>query len=615
MAGYRISLRYKLALPVSISVFGILLLLTHATIQVVREFVVEAFQAQIADETEIFTKTIRDPFLERDFVRLQARLEGLAAREEVYGVQIVDRDGMPILQAPVFRKLPLAKGGFAGTQALFSHQSLTALLFRLEEESPGRLEKLPDLFVATSPLLREAREFGRELGRVQIFFTSHAVNEKIRRIYRQKILLSFVGALGIALLTSVLTWLAIRPLFRLGRTVQEILKGQMGVRARIHSGDEIEEVANAFNEMLGRLELTLTNLRLRSEALEESEEKYRVLVENATDVIWLLSPDGRIIFANQGFLGVSRENLLKEGLSLFLSFNEEDSVQRFNAALKEVKKEKRPVDHVATVFHPPSLPSELYYLTNLTPVLAHGGRLKAIQAVSRDVTELKRIEMMKERLVRDVAHELKTPVAKFQMSLHWLEKEFQKLPEGKRYQELVDLMRRNADLLMSMITEITDLSRLEAGTEQPEKKPCDLNRILARVCEDTEPLVREKNLVLEKRLSSGPLSFEGDETMLYRLFSNLVTNAMKFTSQGKISVQSEKNESHLRVTVADTGIGLEKKDLERVFDRFFQKTPATSGMGIGLALAREITLLHGGRIWAESGGPGKGSSFIVEFHP
>jgi len=610
MNGYRISLRYKLALPVSVFVFLMLILLTHTTIRVVRDFVVEAFQGQISIQVEDFTKAIRSSFLFRNYTYLQFHLDAMASRPEVYGVEVVDREGLPILQAPIFRKLPILKDPVSGTRALFPVQSLLSILFQPERISSeeGRGE-FPDLFVAASPIFRE----GKELGNVQIFYTAHKVHDQIRRIYRKRIFFSFLGAMAIAFLTSAVTWLAIRPLFRLRITVLDILKGRMGVRAKIHSGDEIEDLAEAFNEMLNRLEHSMRNHQLRTEALEESEERYRALVENASDVIWLLSPAGQIIFLNQAFEGLRREDLLKEGLPLFLSFHTDESILHFNTALNQVKKEKVPVDHVATVFHHPQSRRQIYYSTNLTPVFTHGRELKAIQAVSRDVTELKRIEVMKERLIRDVAHELKTPVAKFQMTLNWLDQEFQKEKAGERYKELVGLMKRNADLLMSMIAEVMNLSRLEAGTEPLARKPCDLGQILSQVCEDMDPLIREKKLSLEKRLDGQSIPFEGDAAMLYRLFTNLVVNALKFTPQGRIVVEAQKNKREVRIRVSDTGVGLEKGDLEKVFDRFYQKSAATPGMGIGLALAREIAVLHGGRIWAESEGPGKGSRFIVEF--
>lgn len=587
--GYKVSLRYKLALPVWVFVFLILVLLTHTSIRLIRSFVLDSFQERVLTETETFAENINPTFLRRDFKALRSHVDWFMKGGKALGVRIEDREGMVILRG---------RSEFPFAEPSLMHERLWGVRMLAD-----------GAYMVTVPLGLEAQERGR----LRIFFSAKDVDLMVRSIYRERIFISFVAGLAIAVITAAWTWITIRPLFRLRSTVQQILKGETGARAQIHTGDEIEELAEGFNEMVGRLQQSLRNLRSRSEALEESEEKYRVLVENASDVIWLLSPGAQIVFLSQGFAGFQRSELLSEGLELFLSFHSGDSAEKFQTALDQVRQQKTPVLHLATVYRHPKTGAEVFYSTNLTPVLTRGGGLKAIQAVSRDVTELKRIEMMKDRLIRDVAHELKTPVAKFQMTLKWLEKEM--APKGREadYHDVVELMKRNADLLMSIITEVMDLSRLESGAEAFDRKPCDLNQILKRVCDDLEPIVKEKKLRLERGLAGSPLEVQGDEKMLYRLFSNLVVNAVKFTSEGKIVVESRAVDGACLARIRDTGIGLEKEDMEKVFDRFYQKSPATTGMGLGLALAREIVHLHGGRIWAESEGPGKGSAFVVEF--
>jgi len=271
------------------------------------------------------------------------------------------------------------------------------------------------------------------------------------------------------------------------------------------------------------------------------------------------------------------------------------------------------VTHVASTHRHKRTGHEIFYQTNLTPMLNHEGEVKLIQGVMRDVTELRRIEMMKDSLIRDVAHELKTPTAKFEMAVNWFEKEMHEQPEMRKYGNLIEMLRNNTDRLMKTITSIMDLSRLESGMTDVVKSDIDLNNLLREVCHDMEPLCRQQGLTLDSSLAGEVLPLRGDHDMLYRLFVNLIGNSIKFTPKGSIALRSWRDDDLIYAEVRDTGMGIPSEDLEKIFDRFVQKTASSLGIGVGLTISRDIANLHDGNIRAESEGPGKGSVFKVEF--
>jgi signal transduction histidine kinase len=175
------------------------------------------------------------------------------------------------------------------------------------------------------------------------------------------------------------------------------------------------------------------------------------------------------------------------------------------------------------------------------------------------------------------------------------------------------MLSENADRLMRTISSIMDLSKVESGMSDIQKQELDLNEVLRLVADDMRPLVEEHHLKLEVRLCPTPLKMLGDPDMLYRVFVNLVTNAAKFTPDGKIMITSSVRGNDICAEVADTGIGIEQENLQKIFVAFFQKTPSTLGIGVGLTISKEIVALHEGEIWVESEGFGRGSVFKTIF--
>ena len=587
--GWRVPIRYKLSLPVLILVLGIVFFVLMTTFNVFRDMMVKYKEARLQTIAEIFSETLKIPLEARDQRSLKAYIQLLAEQSDVDEVRVEGPDGKVIGSSrPENESFP----------GLFYKQDF----FGVEKINP-------DTYAAVAPIMS-----GEEtLGRLIIIFSNIEVEKELRKIFVEKFFVAFLLVIFVTLVITGITWLVMRPLTSLQKTARNILAGDLEARANIHSGDEIQEVGEAFNKVVSRLVQSFEHLRARSQALEESEEKYRSIVNDVSDIIFSITPEGEMMILNRGFSGYTREEILAEGLPLFFLMHAPGEAQKFQDALETIVRTKKPVEHLNTQQFHRLHHAEIYYQTNLTPVVDYEGTLRLIQGVMRDITDLRHVEMMKETLVRDVAHELKTPTAKFIMTTQLLAKQLANSPDKDRFLPLIKMLSDNADRLMRTISSIMDLSKVESGMSDIKKQELDLNEVLKLVADDIRPLVEQHHLKLEIRLSPLPLKMLGDPDMLYRVFVNLITNATKFTPDGTITVTSSVRGSDVFAEVADTGIGIDPENLQRIFEAFFQKTPSTLGIGVGLTISKEIVALHEGEMWAESEGAGRGSVFKVVF--
>lgn len=235
---------------------------------------------------------------------------------------------------------------------------------------------------------------------------------------------------------------------------------------------------------------------------------------------------------------------------------------------------------------------------------------KMVVAIARDITHRKKLEAMKDTILQDVAHELKTPMAKLSVSLEILNQKLSEEAKASVSQQL-GVCRRATDRLHQTVEGILHLSRLESHAVHIEMEEVLLGEVLQTVVAELTDLGERKGVALKLVLPADPFSIRGDREMLRRLFVNLIQNAIKFTQQGEVNVELQNDSEFVRVAVKDTGIGLEPGDLTKIFGRFFQKTAAVEGSGIGLTIAQKIVAFHNGVIWAESEGIGRGTQMYV----
>jgi two-component system phosphate regulon sensor histidine kinase PhoR len=261
------------------------------------------------------------------------------------------------------------------------------------------------------------------------------------------------------------------------------------------------------------------------------------------------------------------------------------------------------------------------------PICENAGNVVGIVVVLRDVTKEREIERMKKDFISSVSHELQTPLTSI-MAYTDAILSMPDLPEESRREYLL-IVEEESKRLANLIESILEISRIESGRIQIVRQDVNVAAVIMRVLSALKPLADKRLIRLELDLPAVPLILKGDETKIESVISNLVNNAIKFTPENgavNISVrlsaigpprggpQAEPGTpSGVFISVADTGLGIPKESLPRIFDRFYRvyrpgvKVPGT---GLGLAIVKEYVEMHGGRIEVESK-EGRGSNFTV----
>ena len=234
---------------------------------------------------------------------------------------------------------------------------------------------------------------------------------------------------------------------------------------------------------------------------------------------------------------------------------------------------------------------------------AREARLRREQAEAESET--------KDRYIATLSHELRNPLAALGNAVHLLG-----MDRREDFAPTLEMMQRQIAQLTRMVNDLLDVSRVTHGKITLRLEPTDLARVVARAIETATPALEAKRLRLTHELAPGPLMVRGDAARLLQVFSNLLDNATKFTpSGGEVGVTLASEDAQALAVVSDNGVGIDAAFLPKMFEAFTQADTslerATSGLGLGLALARQIVEAHGGSISATSAGRGQGSRLTV----
>ncbi|HEY9697932.1 MAG TPA: PAS domain S-box protein [Trichocoleus sp.] len=374
----------------------------------------------------------------------------------------------------------------------------------------------------------------------------------------------------------------------------------------------------------------LTSLKQTEAALSESEERFRLLAENSSDLIALMEQDGRFVYACPAYervLGYSPDRLLTMNLRQIIH---PDDLKQLSGWHNQESIEFRVQD----------AQGDWIWIEGITYPI-DSAEQPLIVGIGRDITERKRAEAEREYLLKQeqtarqqaeavnrikdeflavLSHELRSPLNPI---LGWTKLLRMRQFDEKMTERALDTIERNAKLQTQLIEDLLDISRILRGKMSLHNHPVNLTAVIEAAIETVSLAAEAKGIIVQLPPGLPPFYVLGDASRLQQVMWNLLSNAIKFTPYGgKVAVQVVEVESVDRqtnlaqITVSDSGKGIASEFLPFVFESFRQADSSTTrtygGLGLGLAIVRHLVELHGGTVRAESLGEGQGATFIVQ---
>jgi PAS domain S-box-containing protein len=406
----------------------------------------------------------------------------------------------------------------------------------------------------------------------------------------------------------------------------------------------ITAMRNAQGELIGFAKVTrdLTQRRGHEEELRRSEERFRLLIEGVADyAIFMLDPNGQVATWNSGaerIKGYTATEIIGQHFSVF--YPDEARESRWPEHELQVAAEKGTFTDIGWRLRKDG--TTFWANVTITALRDDAGKLLGYAKITRDLTEAKRVEAienvnqqreemldaersarmtaqratrLKDEFLATLSHELRTPLSAI---LGWTQVLLRgATPKGPDEQKrAIEVIDRNARAQVQLIDDLLDLSRIMTGKLRLDLHQVSFSSIVEAAVDSAKPAAEAKGIRLKAILGAGQDVVSADSNRLQQVVWNLLTNAIKFTPKGgQVQVLLQRVNSHLELTVSDTGVGIPPNYLPNVFDRFSQKDTSTTrafgGLGLGLAICKQLVELHGGVITAVSEGEGKGATFSV----
>ena len=453
-----------------------------------------------------------------------------------------------------------------------------------------------------SPISSSSGNSGNPLGIISVTTNIESRYAQVKDIGVIFVSSSLIAIVLVIIITFLISQGITKPIAEMKKQTEKIAEGNYTGEVKIYSDDELGQLGQAINDLSFKI-------KEAQESTESERQRLDSVLRHMSDGVIATDRRGRIVIMNTAaldILNLKSEKVIGIPLLSILPLEEKVSFRE----LLETQQER--------LIHLEDDGEDSIIQCEFSVIQRESGFVSGLVCVLTDVTEQQKIDRERRNFVSNVSHELRTPLTSIKSYTEalvdgaWENKE---IAPG-----FLKVIETETERMMRMITDLLNLSRMDQNRLGLEKEFINMNELVVHIVSRFEMVLqsepyRDKNYRILTDITQRDLWVELDQDKITQVLDNIINNAIKYSPDGgRIIIRLMETHTDIIVSVSDEGLGIARKDIPHLFDRFYRvdkaRSRAMGGSGLGLAIAQEVVQLHGGKIWVNSI-ENKGSTFFV----
>lgn len=457
-------------------------------------------------------------------------------------------------------------------------------------------------YTLVSPLIKSS---GNNSTLVGVIYTKANLDPVYQNINSITVIYLFAASIAIilGLLISIVISRAItRPIEEMKKQTMRIARGDYSGQVHVYGNDELGQLASAVNNLSVRVEES-------HESTESERRRLDSVLANMTDGVLATDRRGNVIIINEtaaSFLDMDENQAMGKSILDVLDIRKDYSLRDLLEKPDELILDFSSDDH-SLILH-----------AHFSLIQRESGFISGLVCVLRDITEQQRIDADRKQFVSNVSHELRTPLTSVRSYIEALHDGAWKDP--KLAPKFLKVTQDETDRMIRMINDLLTLSRMDSGTQKMDVELVNINELFNYVLNRFDMILKKdehpaKMYTIKRYFTKRDLWVDLDTDRFTQVLDNLMNNAIKYSPDGGvITCRLYETRNKVILSISDQGLGIPRKDIPHIFDRFYRVDKARSrqqgGSGLGLAISKEVVEAFHGQLWAESV-EGKGSTFYI----